>query len=69
MSTKKLTAQDVLDFLQSLSSEDLSKQFIVYDYQTGWFTPATEIKIVESDGGELYGGGTLEKGMVYIVAD
>jgi hypothetical protein len=39
MEAEQLTGQNVLDYLKTLSPEQLSKPFLVYDTQQVWYTP------------------------------
>ena len=73
MEAEQLTGQNVLDYLKTLSPEQLSKPFLVYDTQQVWYTLTIQIGVIEETHlsqkpVSVYGGGYLELGMPYIAA-
>ena len=73
MEVEQLTGQNVLDYLKTLSPEQLSKPFLVYDTQQVWYTSSIQIGVIEETHlsqkpVSVYGGGHLELDMPYIAA-
>ena len=73
MEAEQLTGQNVLDYLKTLSPEQLSKPFLVYDTQQVWYTSIIQIGVIEEahlsqKPVSVYGGGHLELGTPYIAA-
>ncbi len=73
MEAEQLTGQNVLDYLKTLSPEQLSKPFLVYDTQQVWYTSTIQIGVIEETHlsqkpVSVYGGWYLELDMPYIAA-